>query len=256
MTSNCFHCGLPNPPSEKIKSKILGEQRYFCCLGCLAIAETLMENGLTDFYKFRSGLNITADELIPSELDSIEAFDSPDILKQISQLDNDGKSRTIELGIEGITCAACGWLIEKSVGQLESVVKINVNVSTQRASLTWIQPTNEQSNSNSLKSTSAKSISLSNIIKAFNRIGFKAYPFSEDERIASFKRTNQQFIKRLVVASIGMMQVMTYALSVYIGDAQDISPNHRSFMHWLSFIVATPVVFYSAIPFLKVHGII
>jgi len=246
MTSNCFHCGLPNPPSEKIKSKILGEQRYFCCLGCLAIAETLTENGLTDFYKFRSGLNITADELIPSELDSIEAFDSPDILKQISQLDKDGKSRTIELGIEGITCAACGWLIEKSIGQLESVVKINVNVSTQRANLTWIQSTNEHD-----KSIGIKSISLSHIIKTFNRIGFKAYPFSEDERIASFKRTNHQFIKRLVVASIGMMQVMTYTLSVYIGDAQDISPAHRSFMHWLSFIVATPVVFYSAIPFFK-----
>ena len=241
MTSNCFHCGLPNPPSEKIESKILGEQRHFCCLGCLAIAETLTENGLTDFYKFRSGLNITADELIPSELESIEAFDSPDILKQISQLAEDGKSRTIELGIEGITCAACGWLIEKSIGQLESVVKINVNVSTQRANLTWIQSTSEQD----------KPISLSNIIKAFNQIGFKAYPFSEDERIASFKRTNQQFIKRLVVASIGMMQVMTYALSVYIGDTQDISPNHRSFMHWLSFIVATPVVFYSATPFFK-----
>ena len=241
MPSNCFHCGLANPPSAKIESKIIGKQRHFCCLGCLAIAETLTENGLTDFYRFRSGLNITADELIPSELESIEAFDSPDILKQISQLADDGKSRSIELGIEGITCAACGWLIEKSIGQLESVVKINVNVSTQRANLTWIQSTSEHD----------KSINLSHIIKTFNQVGFKAYPFSEDERIASFKRTNQQFIKRLVVASIGMMQVMTYALSVYIGDTQDISPNHRSFMHWLSFIVATPVVFYSATPFFK-----
>ena len=255
MTSNCFHCGLINPSNNKdLILEIFGRDEYFCCLGCKAIAETLIQNNLGDFYKFRtlsnnqnadpnSSNNTPPQALIPTELEAIKAFNTPEIIDQISRTTDSANIREIDLGIEGMTCAACGWLIEKSIGKLETVVNISVNVTTNRATLTW-HASNEDTSFEEKQN-------LSDILIAFNNIGFKAFPYTEDLRIESFKKTNQNYIKRLLVASLGMMQVMTYALAVYIGDYQDISPDHKNFMLWLSFIVATPVVFYSAKPFFK-----
>lgn len=230
MKSNCYHCGLNNPTSTNFQCRILNQERQFCCTGCLAIAETLVENNLTDFYKFRSGSSTKPEELIPKEIQAIESLDNPSILNKIST--NNDTTRTIELGLEGITCAACGWLIEKKLNALPAVKSINVNVSTQRVSLTWL-----------------KKESLSHILKTLILLGYKAYPFSEDAREKSFERANRSYIKRLLLAALGMMQVMSYALALYIGEFQDMSKEHQYFLYWISGIIATPVVFYSAKPF-------
>ena len=232
MDSNCFHCGLDVPKDSDFSATILAQPRIFCCAGCLAIAETLEQNNLTEFYRFRQKPSSKPEELIPQELLELEALDTPDILDEIStQSDH---VRSIELGIEGITCAACGWLIEKQLSLIPQVKKISVNVSTHRAQLTWDD-----------------SVSLSKLLKELHSLGYRAYPFSEDAREDSYNKVNKNYIKRLLVAALGMMQVMTYALAIYIGEFKDISAEHQAFFHWISGIIATPVVFYSAKPFFQ-----
>jgi len=230
MKNNCFHCDLPIPENCDLAFNVFDKKREFCCVGCLAIAEALVANNLTDFYRFRTSASSKPESLVPQELQELEALDNQSILEEISQQEDE--YRSIELGIEGITCAACGWLIEKTLSKLPQVKKISVNVSTQRASLTWFNNS-----------------SLSHILKTLAELGYRAYPFSEDAREKSFEANNRAYIKRLLVAGLGMMQVMTYALAIYIGEFQDISKEHESFLYWISGIVATPVVFYSAKPF-------
>ena len=230
MKNTCFHCDLPIAKDFNFFCDLFGEKRSFCCAGCLAIAETLVANNLTDFYRFRSHSSNKPEPLIPQEIQDLEALDHQSVLKEISTQDQ--QTRSIELGVEGITCAACGWLIEKQLSRLSPVKKISVNVSTQRASLTW-----------------SKDHPLSDILKTLSTLGYRAYPFSEDAREQSFDKTNRAYIKRLLVAGLGMMQVMTYAIAIYIGEFQDISAKHQLFLYWISAVVATPVVLYSAKPF-------
>ena len=232
MKETCFHCDLTIPSGFDFSYDVLGKKRNFCCAGCLAIAETLVENNLTDFYRFRNTSSNKPEKLIPQELQELQALDQPSILKEISAQDK--QTRTIELGIEGITCAACGWLIEKKLSMLSSVIEISVNVSTHRARLVW-----------------SKNGSLSEILTTLNELGYRGYPFSEDAREKSFDKTSRAYIKRLLVAGLGMMQVMTYALAIYIGEFQDISARHQTFLYWISALVATPVVLYSAKPFFQ-----
>ncbi len=244
MTSNCFHCGLPNPPSEDYSSKVLGEVQNFCCAGCLAIAETLTANGLTDFYRFRDASSQKPEDLIPQEIRDIEALDTPEILQEIShslseetsskQTSDSSAWRKIELGVEGITCAACGWLIEKHLSQFTEVKEISVNVSNQRASLVW-----------------SSDYPLSQLIKSLAKLGYKLYPFSQDMREKVFAETNSIYLKRILVAAFGMMQVMTYSLVIYLGEFDDLSTAHRFFFYGLSALVTTPIVFYSALPFFR-----
>jgi len=48
-----------------------------------------------------------------------------------------------------------------------------------------------------------------------------------------------------------MMQVMMYALPAYITEAGDIDMEHEQILRWASLVLTTPVLLYSAQPFLK-----
>jgi P-type Cu2+ transporter len=232
MTDNCFHCGLSNPLGEQFRLTIFEQSRYFCCAGCYAIAETIVKNNLLDFYRFRQGPSNRPEEIVPQELVKLDALDSPEVLQEISYAFEN--TYEIQLGIEGITCAACGWLIEKQLNKLNFIESISVNVTTQRALVKW-----------------NKAGDLSEIIKQLKSLGYHGFPFNENENEKAFKKANRDYIKRILIAALGMMQVMTYAIAVYIGEFQDLEEKYQRFFHWLSGLIATPVVFYSAAPFFK-----
>ena len=63
------------------------------------------------------------------------------------------------------------------------------------------------------------------------------------------QRESRDALKRLVVAGLGTMQAMMYAVALYAGHFDGIDPATRDFFRWLGFLVATPVVLYSARPF-------
>ncbi|TQV71642.1 heavy metal translocating P-type ATPase [Aliikangiella marina] len=228
--SLCYHCDLEVPEGSQFNTVVLGAQRAFCCPGCLAVAETICANGLEQFYQFRTEKSAKAEDLLPQELLEIEALDTPEILSAITE--NEDGLQTIELGIEGITCAACGWLLRTEIGQRDDVSKISVNTTTHRATLEFAQDAR-----------------LSDILKNIHQLGYRAYPFSEDAQEAAIQQEDKRFVRRLIVAGLGMMQVMMYATGLYLGEYQDISSEHAYFLHSVSALLATPVVFYSAFPF-------
>ena len=230
--SSCYHCGLSNPQESNFCYEVFDESRRFCCPGCLAVAKLICESGQSDFYRFRSDTNAKVDQILPEELLEFEAYDNEKIASSL--VDVDGDLQQISLGIEGITCAACGWLLKKQVSQLENVKKIEVNTSTKRAQV-WLK----------------KGSGLSEIFKKIRELGYKAFPYSEDEEEAVAEKEDRAFVRRLIVAGLAMMQVMMFATGLYIGDFQDIATSHAFFLHSVSGLLATPVVFYSALPFIK-----
>ena len=72
--------------------------------------------------------------------------------------------KKISLSVEGITCAACAWLIEKQLLNLKSVKRVDVNTSTNRAMIHWDK----------------NATPLSELITSLAEIGYKAYPFQSD----------------------------------------------------------------------------
>jgi P-type Cu2+ transporter len=56
-------------------------------------------------------------------------------------------------------------------------------------------------------------------------------------------------LKRLLVAGFGAMQAMMFAPALYLGAAASLDASTRELLHWVSLLVATPVVLYSAQPF-------
>jgi P-type Cu2+ transporter len=231
--TDCFHCGLAVPPGSDFQLTLEGQCRDFCCPGCQAVAEAIVDGGLSSFYQFRSQINQRPD-LNDSRDDKYTPFDLPEVQQDFVR-DIEGGQQQAQLILEGITCAACVWLIEHHLQKIEGVVDVKVNANTHRCLVTW----------------TPEKMPLSQLMHELARIGYAPQPASEDRQHQLQQQEQRQILMRLAVAGLGMMQVGMFATALYAGALQGISESWESFFRWISFAVATPVVFYSARSFFQ-----
>ena len=206
---------------------IAGQAEAMCCPGCQAVAQAIVENGLADYYKFRTEPAAKGDELLDSTLEKLSIYDQPAIQEEF--VFDSGSQKQIQLTVEGITCAACGWLIEKQLAKAKGIAQVAVNVSTRRALITWDPVATE----------------LSQILIIFQRIGYKASPFQPDKHEAIFRAEQKSFLKKVGLAGLMTMQVMMLMTGLYFDWFGNIEPETRRYFYWISLVLSTPVVFYS-----------
>ena len=138
--------------------------------------------------------------------------------------------------IEGMRCTACVWLNESVLGRLPGVLGIGINATTHRAQVRW----------------DPQRIRLSEILAAVRRIGYRAHPYDARQAEIAQRAERKQSLWRLFVAGFGMMQVMMYAVPVYMAEPGSMTPDIEQLMRWASLMLTLPVVFYSAGPFFEV----
>jgi P-type Cu2+ transporter len=231
--SSCYHCGLPIPDDVDLPVRIGGEDRAMCCYGCQAVASSIVENGLEDYYRSRDAMPESPREAMPAILDQLAMFDHAEFQKSFVKELGEGE-REASLLLEGITCSACIWLNEQHVGKLPGVTAVDINYATRRARVRWDE----------------SKIKLSDILAAIAAIGYRAYPYDAAKNEEVSRRERRGAMWRLWVAGFGMMQVMMYAYPVYIADG-DMSADIESLMRWASLVLTLPVVFYSSAPFFR-----
>jgi Cu2+-exporting ATPase len=228
----CFHCGLPVPPGADYGVDIDGVRRPMCCRGCQAVASAIVAGGLNDFYRFRTEKSPQARELVPEQLRELELYDRDDLQKSFVQRDT-GEEREASLILEGIVCAACVWLNERHVKALPGVLDFSVNYATHRARVRWDN----------------QRIRLSQILEAIGAIGYHAHPFDPGRQEQVYRQEKTRALRRLAVAGLAMVQVMMLAVALYAGEYEGMSDNLRHFLRWVSLLLTTPVILYSARPF-------
>jgi len=232
--SACFHCGLVLPPDLDLRLVIDGEDRSMCCHGCLAVAQAIIAAGHEHFYRVRTETAPTGRELVPDFIRESEIFDAAEIQKQyVHRLD--AESREASLILEGITCAACIWLIEQYIADLPGIEQVRVNYATQRALVRWDD----------------SRIRLSEILQAIHKIGYRALPYNPDQQQELHRRQRAQQQRRLAVAGLFGMQVMMLSISLYAGAWSGMEQSFTQFFRWLSLGLTLPVMFYAALPFFR-----
>ncbi len=226
----CFHCALPIPANCDFTVEIDGKPKPVCCPGCKAVAELIRDAGMTRYYTLRDtptpGLgrpDATADEW--------QVFDRDDMLEAFAEREGDRASASIFAG--GMYCAACSWLIETTLTKTPGILSADVNPVTHRVLVTW-RP---------------GEIGLGGVLGVLSGLGYKPQPLAPDADARPELVEQRAALKRLLVASIGMMQVMMFAVGLYSGQFQGIDENMQRFLRFVSLFVTTPVVFYSARPF-------
>lgn len=227
----CFHCHEPVLTGQQYVLEFEQQPRTFCCLGCQAVADTIIQQGLSDYYRFRTEPATKADAMPADLAAELSSFDSPDVLADLAS--QQGERSKIELSISGISCAACAWLIERRLKQLTGLVSIRVNSGTQRAQIEWLP----------------EQLKLSRILQEISKLGYQASPFAADQEEKVHKAELSRYLKRLAVSGILSMQVMMLAIALYFGEWTGIDPEHQDYLRWISMLLTTPVAFYAALPF-------
>jgi len=205
-----------------------------CCIGCQAVAMAIVDGGLENFYRYRAqthqGSLTNQPPDLPASTNSRWAiYDLPDVQAEfVTPFDDYFKQANLLL--EGITCAACSWLIETHLKKNSVIQSVTINLTTHRCALVWDsrQP-------------------LSQILQSLLSIGYTPRPATDDQQQELIKKENRVALFRIGVAGFGMMQAMMVAVGMYAG-ATDF---WLDFLRWLSMLVATPVVFFSAWPFFQ-----
>ncbi len=231
MTSACFHCALPVPSTERHACLLLGQIRLFCCAGCQAVAQTIVDCGCADYYQHRLQPATSLQSLGPA-LPDLEALDHPAVKADFVQ--HQGAIEQAELTLAGLTCTACSWLIEHRLMQLPGIEQAAVNFSTQRLLVRFDER-----------------ISPSRMVSAIRDIGYQAYPYVAYEHEILLKKTAKIASRRLALAGLGAMQAMMFALGLYLGERQGMTIETRDYLRFITFLVSTPVVTYAGWPFYR-----
>ncbi|MCC5883740.1 MAG: cadmium-translocating P-type ATPase [Halomonas sp.] len=234
-TAGCYHCGNVVPPGAPWSITLDERKHSLCCPGCEAVAHAIVDGGLASYYRFRTELPERPDERQAVKAETWAVFDDPGLQRQFVHAEGDSDRVYATLAVDGITCAACAWLIEHRLNALEGVSASAVNLSHHRVRVAW----------------DPAQLKLSRILAEMAAIGYSAQPYEPDAAQQRLQFEERMNIRRLIVAAVGMAQVMMFSIPIYMTAPGEISEDFYALFHWLSFALATPVVFFSAMPFFR-----
>jgi Cu2+-exporting ATPase len=160
------------------------------------------------------------------------AWQRPAMLRHAIRDAGDGLRETLLL-IDGLRCAGCVATIERALGAVPGIVDVQVNAASRRARIAWRDA----------------QLSLPRLLTLLENLGYRALPLDAEALDDVRKRESHAALKRLLVAGFGAMQAMMYAAVLYFGEGGSLDLATRELFRWVGFIVATPVVLYSARPF-------
>ncbi|MHA6637490.1 heavy metal translocating P-type ATPase [Stutzerimonas frequens] len=229
----CYHCGLPVPAGSHFQARVLGETRALCCPGCQAVAEAIVKGGLESYYQHRSDTAVNP-QALPQELgEELALYDRQDVQQPFVQ--HQGDLASTSLMIEGISCAACGWLIERHLRNVRGIAEASLNLSNHRLNVRW----------------SDSELPLSELLAELRRIGYAAHPYRADEAAERLANENRRSLRQLGVAGLLWMQVMMATMATWPEFNLDLSESFFVTLRWTALLLTTPIVFYCCTDFFK-----
>ncbi len=147
---------------------------------------------------------------------------------------DDGSAR-LDLAVDGITCAACIGDIEGALARLPGLLRVRLNYTSRRLTIEWAEG----------------SLDPAKVLERLSGIGYRAYPFSNNDEEDVEARQARWLLRCLAVAGFAAMNVMLLSVSVWAGNASDITLETRDFFHWLSALIVLPAAAFAGQPFFR-----
>jgi len=227
-SGRCHHCGeaLPGQPCV---AELDGQARAFCCQGCAAAAEWIASAELGGYYRLRSA----SASRVGEELPDLAVWDRADVQAEHSRSVPGG--REITLLTDGMRCAACAWLVDRALAREPGVIDCGANAVTGRIRIAW----------------DPQRTALSVPLRRLAMLGYRPYLAGSEAHERERRREQRRWMLRLGIAGLGMLQAMMLAEALYLDFNSTMPTATRDFFRWLTFLLCTPVVFYSGWPFLS-----
>ena len=222
----CYHCHQPILAGTDIHDDA---GHAYCCTACRAVAAIISAHHLDQYYTVRDRPAPRPDAAYDHS--HWQAYDLPDIAAQYTY--RDGENNEIHLYIDGLHCAACTWLISRALERAHGITHTHINLTTGRAEIRW------------------RDTPLSAILATIADLGYTPNLTTPDQEERRDHRRRNHDLLRLIVAGLGMMQVMMFATGLYTGAWLGIEREYEQLLRWISALTSTPVMLYAGYPFLK-----
>lgn len=121
----CEHCGATVPEGER-----------FCCGGCAFVSRLIREEGLDAYYEFKAAVTPSAEAALLPAGDFAWLADAARVAE--AKATESGGAAELELAIQGLSCAACVWLIERLFARRPGAGGVEVSAETGRMRLRWV----------------------------------------------------------------------------------------------------------------------
>ncbi len=141
----------------------------------------------------------------------------------------------LDLAVDGIHCAACIHAIETGLADMPGLDGVRVNFTLRRVGLDWHDG----------------ALDPAAVLGRLDQLGYAARPYQMRLAEADAAREMKRYIRSLAIAGFAAMNIMLLSVSVWAGNASDITPATRDFFHWFSALIALPAAAYAGQPFFK-----
>ena len=199
----------------------------FCCQGCLFVHELLTENGLERFYDLNVHPGVRVKRAFAS--DRWDFLDEPALQAKLLDF-SDGKTSRITFHIPAIHCIACVWLLE-NLFRLQAGIGNSLVDFTRREVAISFAPDR---------------VRLSQIVALLVSIGYEPeLNYGQlDKSKPAFSRKKQWL--QVGLAGFAFGNIMLFSLPAYLGLDHFSGPSFKALFGYLSLILSTPVLLYSA----------
>ena len=163
----------------------------FCCAGCSYVYRIVHESGLAGYYRIKDDITTPADATVFQPRDTAW-------LEEAQRLaEAKGGIPELTLEVQGISCAACVWLIERVFQQSTGARDIMVNAQYGSMRLRWV-------------SGEFQAAEFARRLQTFGYLVGPAGDVSSDTEA-------RQLLRRIGLCAAFAMNVMLFSLPVYFG---------------------------------------
>lgn len=179
--AECRHCGLPVPAARRRRADA------FCCDGCARVHALLHEQGLDRYYDLRGERGAPPAELRGGGMAWLDPL--------LGAPRRDGGARALALGVQGVHCAACVWLLRELFLRRPGALEARVNPAAGTAELTF-----------------AAGCDVRAYLEEVERFGYR---FGPPRAVAPPR--SRALLVRLGVCAAAAGNVMLFSFSLYAG---------------------------------------
>jgi len=135
----CKHCGAPI--TGGVNATVTGESEReageFCCAGCAYVYRLIHDEGLEGFYQIKDAAIPPVDAALAADGAWGWLREAQNVAETTRGGGAEGRVVELVLAVQGLSCAACVWLIERLFTRQRGAGRIEINALTGRARLVW-----------------------------------------------------------------------------------------------------------------------
>lgn len=216
----CRHCGAPLLDARTKESG-------FCCAGCAYVYRLVQEHGLESYYRIKDDVTAPADAAVFQArdyawLEAEQREAEAGTVAPTSQASASGAASPsgipeLTLGVQGISCAGCVWLIERVFQQQAGARDIFVNAQFGSMRLRWQRG----------------KFSAAEFARRLQAFGYLAGPAGQN----AAEPQSRGLVKRIGLCTAFAMNVMLFTLPTYFG--MEPSFEYAPLFGMLSLVFAT-----------------